>query len=97
MGSCDDVVADMDEKDTDVDVEENDGCEKLDAIEGCAVVFEEMEDRRSSKYELAKDAAYDGLAAMLVIESLRIFKGDIGDATTSFDCEAAGNRYSDDT
>jgi hypothetical protein len=97
MGNGDDGIADMDEQDTGVDVEENDGYERLDDIEGCDVAFEETEDRRSSKYELAKDAAYEGLAAILVIELLRIFKGDIGDAATSFDCEAAGNRYSDDT
>ena len=97
MGNCDDVTADADEQDIDVDVEENDGYERLDDIEGCGVAFEEMEDRRSSKYELAKDAAYDGLAAMLVIELLRIFRGDVGDAATSFECKATGNRYSDDT
>lgn len=96
MGNCDDVIADADEQDIDVDVEENDGYERLDDIEGCDVAFEETEDRRSSKYELAKDAAYDGLAAMLVIELLRIFKGDVGDVAT-FECEAAGNRYRDDT
>jgi len=96
MGNCDDVTADADEQDIDVDVEENDGYERLDDIEGCDVAFEETEDRRSSKYELAKDAAYDGLAAMLVIELLRIFKGDVGDVAT-FECEAAGNRYRDDT
>lgn len=97
MGNCDDVIADADEQDIDVDVEENDGYERLDDIEGCDVAFEETEDRRSSKYELAKDAAYDGLAAMLVIELLRIFRGDVGDVATSFECKATGNRYSDDT
>ena len=97
MGNCDDVIADADEQDIDVDVEENDGYERLDDIEGCDVAFEETEDRRSSKYELAKDAAYDGLAAMLVIELLRIFRGDVGDVAMSFECKATGNRYSDDT
>jgi hypothetical protein len=97
MGNCGDVIADAYEQEIDVDVDENDGYDRLDDIEGCDVAFEEIEDRTSSKYELAKDAAYDGLAAMLVIELLRIFNGDIGDAATSCDCEAAGNRYSDDT
>lgn len=97
VGNCGVVIADADEHEIDVDVDENDGYERLDDIEGCDIAFEEMEDRTSSKYELANEAAYDGLAAMLVIELLRIFDGDTGDAAISCDCEAAGNRYSDDT
>ena len=85
MGNGDDGIADTDEKETGVDVEEKDGYERSDDTEGCDVAFEEMEDRSSSKYELAKDAAYGGLVAMLVMELLRIFKGDMGDAETPCD------------